>query len=107
MTEDGYRVLGKAELLDEHQVVPFYQADLKRRVSVTKVDDQLYAFDDLCPEHNCALSAGLLTDTTLMCQVGGCEFDITTGKVTKGPATTDLGSYPVRETDGSLEAQVS
>jgi hypothetical protein len=30
------------------QVAPFYLEDRKARISVARVDDRLYAFDDIC-----------------------------------------------------------
>lgn len=106
-TGADFRALGDADELDTYQVVPYYVEGLKKRVSVARIDGELYAFDDLCPEHGCALSAGLLTGTTLMCQMGGCRWDITTGGLLRGPATTPLGTYPVREANGQVEAKVN
>src|SRR4051795_9866108 len=47
--------------------------DRKLRISVTRADDRLYAFDDLCTcgDAACPLSGGLLTGTTLMCECHG------------------------------------
>lgn len=105
-TDIDFRVLGEAEDLDSYQVVPYYLKGLKKRVSVARIDGTLYAFDDLCPEHGCALSAGMLTGTTLMCQMGGCRWNVTTGELLKGPATQALGTYPVRIENGQVEARV-
>jgi nitrite reductase/ring-hydroxylating ferredoxin subunit len=49
-----------------------------------------------------ALSGGLLTGTTIMCQCHGSRFDITTGAVVNGPATEALKVYEVQEADGSI-----
>jgi 3-phenylpropionate/trans-cinnamate dioxygenase ferredoxin component len=86
-------------------VVPHYLADIKRRISVARVGDRLYAFDDLCtcPGRACPLSGGLLDGTTLMCQCHGSRFDIATGAVINGPATEPLRVYAVREVDGDLQ----
>lgn len=72
------------------------------------MNDQLYAFDDLCTcaEQTCPLSGGLLTGTTLMCQCHGSRFDITTGTAINGPATTPLITYDVREVDGEIQIRV-
>jgi len=77
--------------------------DRKRRISVARVTDRLYAFDDLCTCGGaaCPLSGGLLTGTTIMCH--GSRFDITTGAVINGPATAALHVYAVQEADGSIE----
>ena len=96
--------LGAATRSPTTIVVPYYLDDRKLRISVARVDDRLYAFDDLCtcaPEA-CPLSGGLLTGTTIMCQCHGSRFDITTGAVINGPATKALNVYEVQEVEGSI-----
>ncbi|MFV0259593.1 MAG: Rieske (2Fe-2S) protein [Acidimicrobiales bacterium] len=105
-TADVYRSMGEIDELDDFTVVPYYVEGVKRRVSVTQVDGTLHAFDDLCPEHGCPLSAGMLIGTRIMCQCGGCTFDVTSGAVLRGPASSPLRTYPVREQDGTVEIQV-
>ena len=85
-------------------VVVQYVEDRKLRVAVARVDDRLYAFDDLCTcaDERCPLSGGLLTGTTIMCQCHGSKFDITTGAVVSGPATRPLNVYDVQEVDGQV-----
>ena len=104
-TATAYRTLGPSEAISEDFVVPYYLEDLKLRISVARVDDGLYAFDDLCTcgEAACPLSGGLLTGTTVMCQCHGSRFDVTTGAVINGPATEPLAVYDVQERDGSIQ----
>lgn len=107
MTDSDFYELGKSDDLAIYPVVPYYLEDKKIRISVTKIDEQLYAFDDLCPIHNCPLSAGLLDGKIVMCQVGGCLYDMTNGAVAGGPAKDPIGSYAARLTDdGKVEAQL-
>jgi 3-phenylpropionate/trans-cinnamate dioxygenase ferredoxin component len=108
MTElaaDNFRTVGPSEAVPNDLVVPYYLADRKARISVARVDDRLYAFDDVCTcaEGGCPLSGGLLDGTTLMCQCHGSRFDITTGAVINGPATEALNTYEVQEADGSIQ----
>jgi 3-phenylpropionate/trans-cinnamate dioxygenase ferredoxin component len=108
MTElvaDAFRTVGPGDAIPKDFVVPYYLDDLKRRISVARVDDRLYAFDDLCTcaERPCPLSGGLLTGTTLMCQCHGSRFDITSGAVINGPATEALDVYEVQEVEGSIQ----
>jgi len=100
----AFRTVGLAHAIPNDFVVPYYLDDLKRRISVARVDDRLYAFDDLCTcaERACPLSGGLLTGTTLMCQCHGSRFDIGTGAVINGPATEALHVYEVQEADGDI-----
>jgi 3-phenylpropionate/trans-cinnamate dioxygenase ferredoxin subunit len=101
---DAYRTLGPSDALSDDYVVPYYLDDRKLRISVARVDDRLFAFDDLCTcaDVACPLSGGLLTGTTIMCQCHGSRFDITTGAVVGGPATTPLNVYEVESVEGSI-----
>ena len=105
---DVLRTVGPADAIPNDFVVPYYLVDRKLRVSVARVNDQLYAFDDLCTcaEQSCPLSGGLLTGTALMCQCHGSRFDITTGTPLNGPATASLNTYEVREVDGEIQIRV-
>src|SRR6201995_1007561 len=101
------RTLGPGDAVPNDFVVPYYLEDLKRRISVARVADRLYAFDDLCTcaDRSCPLSGGLLTETTLMCQCHGSRFDITAGAVISGPATEALHVYDAQEIDGSIRVR--
>ena len=108
MTELGsqtFRTVGPSDALPNDFVVPYYLQDRRLRISVARVDDRLYAFDDLCAcaDQPCPLSGGLLTGTTLMCQCHGSEWDITTGDVRHGPAAEPLRRYDVQEVDGHIQ----
>ena len=102
---DGFRPVGPADTIPNDFVVPYYLNDRKLRISVARVDDRLYAFDDLCTcaREACPLSGGLLERTTIMCQCHGSRFDIATGAVIKGPATAALKVYEVREVEGTVQ----
>jgi nitrite reductase/ring-hydroxylating ferredoxin subunit len=104
LTTDAFRTVGPGDAIADGSVVPYYLADRKLRISIARVADRLYAFDDLCTcaGEPCPLSGGLLTGTTVMCQCHGSRFDITTGAVVSGPATVALRVYEVQETDGGV-----
>jgi 3-phenylpropionate/trans-cinnamate dioxygenase ferredoxin subunit len=105
LVTEPFRTLGPGDGIPNDFVVPYYLDDLKRRISVARVDDRLYAFDDLCTcaEKPCPLSGGLLTGTTLMCQCHGSRFDVTTGAPINGPAVEPLNVYEVQEVDGEIQ----
>ena len=100
-----FRTVAPADAIPNDFVVPYYLDDRKLRISVARVADRLYAFDDLCTcaDQACPLSGGLLTGTTVMCQRHGSRFDITNGSVVDGPATEALHVYEAREVDGSIQ----
>ena len=107
MTElatDTFRTIGSGDAIPNDLVVPYYLDERKLRVSIARVDQRLYAFDDLCTcaDEACPLSGGLLTGTTIMCQCHGSRFDIITGAVINGPATKALNVYEVQEIEGTV-----
>jgi 3-phenylpropionate/trans-cinnamate dioxygenase ferredoxin component len=101
----AFRSVGPGDAIANGSVSPYYLGDRRLRISIARVDDRLYAFDDLCTcaDEACPLSGGLLTRTTLMCQCHGSRFDITTGAVIDGPATEPLHVYAVQEVDGDVQ----
>lgn len=110
MTElaaDAFRTIGPGDAIPNDLVVPYYLDDLKRRISIARVEGRLYAFDDLCTcaDEACPLSGGLLTATTIMCQCHGSRFDILTGAVIDGPASKPLNVYEVQEVDGDVRVR--
>ena len=110
MTELGaaaFRQVGRVDAIRHDVVVPYYLADRKLRISIARVNDRLYAFDDLCTcaGERCPLSGGLLTGMTVMCQCHGSRFDIATGAVINGPAVYELKVYDVQEVDGTVQIQ--
>jgi nitrite reductase/ring-hydroxylating ferredoxin subunit len=105
---NAFRAIGRSEDIPNDFAVPYYLDDRKLRISIARVKDRLYAFDDLCtcsPEA-CPLSAGLLAGMTILCQCHGSRFEITTGAVINGPATQALNIYEVQEVEGSVEVRV-
>ena len=102
-----FRAIGPGDSVPDGAVVPHYLSESKRRISVARVEDSLYAFDDICTcaDEGCPLSGGLLTGTTILCQCHGSRFDIATGAVVDGPATRALGVYEVQEADGEIQVR--
>ena len=105
LTTAAFRTLGPGEAVPNDFVAVYYLEDRKRRIAVARVATRLYAFDDLCPcrREACPLSGGLLAGTTIMCQCHGSRFDIMTGAVISGQATTALEMYEVQEVDGTIQ----
>lgn len=101
-----FRNVGSAEDLDVFPVVPFYIEEKKQRIAVAVIDGEPYAFDDLCTHMECPLSAGLLTDTTILCQCHGSTFNVTSGAVLSGPAADPLGTYVVKIEDGAVHVRI-
>jgi nitrite reductase/ring-hydroxylating ferredoxin subunit len=105
LTADTFRTVGPGEAVRDDHVVPYYLEDRTARISIARVDGQLYAFDDICTcaDQGCPLSGGLLAGTTIACQCHGSRFDIATGAVISGPATKALEVYEVQEVGDDLQ----
>ena len=58
---DAFRTIGPSDAIPNGYVVSYYLNDHKLRISIARVDDRLYAFDDLCTctDQACPLSGGL------------------------------------------------
>lgn len=104
MSDTGFRTVGDSSALEDNWVNPYYLDDLKHRVSVARVGDRLFAFDDLYGDM--PLSAGLLTGTVIMSQGDGSQWELRDGSVVRGPATEALVIYDVREADGSIQVKI-
>jgi len=77
-----------------------------RRIAVANVDGMMFAFDDACTHRHCSLVKGRLSGTTVTCQCHGSQFDVTTGKVLRGPAAQPVHTYPVTLHDGRVQIEV-
>lgn len=73
-----------------------------KKIAVARVGDDYYAFDDTCTHMQCPLSKGFLRDLAVVCPCHVSEFDISSGKVLKGPATKPVASYDVQIEAGSI-----
>jgi nitrite reductase/ring-hydroxylating ferredoxin subunit len=76
------------------------------KIDVARVEGALYAFSDVCTHQGCPLVEGELDGTELECECHGSVFDLTSGAVIEGPATTPIEVYPAREVDGEIQIEV-
>ncbi|HEY2974768.1 MAG TPA: Rieske 2Fe-2S domain-containing protein [Pyrinomonadaceae bacterium] len=72
------------------------------KVNIASVGGQLHAFDDTCTHKACSLAKGKLDGTTVTCPCHGSRFDVTTGKVLRGPAQQAVRSRLVQMEGESL-----
>jgi nitrite reductase/ring-hydroxylating ferredoxin subunit len=67
-----------------------------KSILVANVKGTYYAIGNVCTHMGCLLSDGDLEGETVTCSCHGSKFDIKTGKVVGGPATTPESSYEVK-----------
>jgi len=77
-----------------------------RRIAVANVNGTPYAFDDTCTHRHRSLAKGRLSGTTVICSCHGSQFDVTTGKVLKGPALQPVQTYPVKLQEGRVQVAI-
>jgi nitrite reductase/ring-hydroxylating ferredoxin subunit len=79
------------------------QLYLNENVVVSRAENgSLKAFSSICTHAGCAIDK--LKGTTLVCPCHGSEFDATTGKVLRAPATVPLHELAVETKAGNIVA---
>ncbi|RKP44145.1 non-heme iron oxygenase ferredoxin subunit [Trinickia fusca] len=80
--------------LPSNDVVAIQAGD--RDIAVYRLDDGVFATDNLCTHGNARLCDGFLLDDEIECPLHQGRFDIRTGKALCAPLTRDLRAYPVK-----------
>jgi nitrite reductase/ring-hydroxylating ferredoxin subunit len=70
--------------------------------AVFRLEDGVYALDDVCSHEYSRLSEGEIWDDEVYCPKHGSRFCIRTGEVRSLPAFRPVSSYPVKIEDGTI-----
>jgi nitrite reductase/ring-hydroxylating ferredoxin subunit/uncharacterized membrane protein len=73
------------------------------RIVVGRTEEGYRAFDDRCTHRGGPLSDGVLICGTVQCPWHGSQFDVTTGDVKCGPASTPIATHRVQASEGQLQ----
>ncbi|GCE48298.1 3-phenylpropionate/trans-cinnamate dioxygenase ferredoxin subunit [Thermosporothrix hazakensis] len=93
----------KAADLSDIREGKLYPVDIDGEpVCLTKIDGTIYAFSDNCTHISGPLNRGELDGCVITCPLHGARFDITNGKVLRGPARYDLITFPVKIEENSV-----
>ena len=103
---DGWIELGNSGLLEKEDVLRF-DHDQKTYAIYRAADGQFYASDGLCTHGNAHLADGLVTGTIIECAKHNGRFDIRDGSPQRLPVCVGLKVYPVRESGGKLQVDLS
>jgi nitrite reductase (NADH) small subunit len=68
-----------------------------RRVLVTNIEGEYFAFSAECPHAGNDLAEGDLIGTSVICPGHNYEFDLRTGECLMPPGASHLGVVPVEE----------
>ena len=71
-------------------------------LAVYHVGSRFHACADRCPHAGGTLSEGELEQGVITCPRHGSQFDVSTGQRLRGPADTDIATYPTLEDGGQL-----
>lgn len=66
----------------------------------------IHAVHDRCSHRGCSLSEGELDGDVITCPCHGSRFDVTSGMVLRGPATTSQPCLEARESAGTVEVRL-
>lgn len=84
--------------IDEGGMFEFQHEQL--RIVVYRLEDGLFATDNVCTHEFALLSEGWLENGLVECPLHGALFDVKTGQVERGPADCALKTYSVK-TEGT------
>lgn len=65
-------------------------------IALYRLNDQIYAIDDVCTHEFALLSQGFVEAGAIECPLHQARFDIATGRCLAPPADRDLRTYEVR-----------
>jgi len=71
-------------------------------LAVYHVGSRFHACADRCPHAGATISEGELERGIVTCPRHGSQFDVATGQRVRGPADTDIATYPTVEDGGQL-----
>lgn len=71
-------------------------------IALYRVNDEIFATEDLCSHAEASLSEGEQRDYIIECPRHGGTFDIRTGKAKHFPAFSPIRTFPVKIEDGSI-----
>lgn len=75
----------------------------KGDILLAKVEDKIYAVDDMCTHEDSSLSLGCLKGDLISCTLHGSRFNVRTGEPMEEPATESLNCYPIRVKNNRIE----
>jgi naphthalene 1,2-dioxygenase system ferredoxin subunit len=71
-------------------------------IAIFKLEDGVYAIDNLCSHGNAKLCDGFVEGYLVECPFHQALFDVRDGTVTCGPATEPAKSWPVKIENGRV-----
>jgi nitrite reductase/ring-hydroxylating ferredoxin subunit len=102
--EDWTPALALEQLADRRAVMASVDGT---QVLLVRNGDEVFAIGNRCSHMGAPLAKGPVTFAgslrTVRCPLHGSTFDLSSGKVMKGPATEPVPAFETRVTDGVVE----
>lgn len=86
--------VAKASELEEEE--PEFVKIGDEMVCVVRLEDGIYAINDICSHEFAHLSEGFVEDGQIECPLHQARFDVKTGECLEAPAEDDVASYKVK-----------
>ena len=100
---EWHRVAEEGDLA-ENMPLPVRIGDIC--IAVVRLDDGIFALNDICTHEYALLSDGYCEDGKLECPLHQACFDIRTGRALNEPAEVDVATYPTKVEGGVVYVQV-
>ncbi len=100
---DWHRVAAEAELKPD---TPLGLRIGEVQVAVVRLEDGIYAVNDVCTHEFALLSEGYCEDGRLECPLHQACFDLRTGRALNEPAEVPVATYPTKVEGGVVYVQV-
>lgn len=78
----------------------------RKEIALFRLDDGIYALDNVCSHEYSELSEGMVIDGQVYCPKHGSRFDVRSGEVRDLPATRPVKTYEVKVEDGVVFVKV-
>ena len=77
------------------------------KVGIFKLEEQLFAVENVCPHAYALLTDGFIDEGTVECPLHEAIFDIETGRLESGPGCRNLQTFPLKEQGGQIWLQTA
>ncbi len=95
------------DVAKEQSFVPgeklMFDLDDATRVIIVKIEDAIYAIEDLCTHDNLSMEEGEIEGNEIVCPFHGAKFCLKSGEVTASPAYENIATFPVQIEEGMVQ----
>ena len=92
--KDIYQQIGHLNDFSNNNMVTYFFNN--REILVIKIDNKLYAVDNICSHSEQPLCDGTVIDQEIECPSHGAKFNIESGEPTTGPALLPIDTFKLK-----------